>query len=155
MLLGAALLIPPLAAAAGPPEGATTSRIPMRVRFGETDQMGIVHHGSYLLYVEQARVEFLMRRGVSYADWAARDIHLPVVDARVRYRVAAVFPDLLEIETWVGELTRVSLRFDYRVMRGTTVLAEAYTTLACVDGQRTPRRMPPEVVEALQRPELG
>ncbi len=126
----------------------------MRVRFGETDLMGIVHHASYLLYVEQARVEYLMRRGVNYADWAARDIHLPVVDARVRYRQAALFPDLLEVETWVGELTRVSVRFDYRIFRGELVLAEAYTTLACVDGQRAPKRLPPQVVEAVTRAEL-
>jgi len=115
--------------------------------------MGIVHHASYLLYVEQARVEYLLRRGVNYADWTARDIHLPVVDARVRYRTAAVFPDLLEIETWIGELTRVTVRFDYRIFRGETVLAEAYTTLACVDGNRTPRRIPPEVIDAVTRAE--
>jgi len=147
------VIVPPIGATHGPGEGATTSRIPLRVRFGETDLMGIVHHASYLLYVEQARVEYLLRRGVNYADWTARDIHLPVVDARVRYRTAAVFPDLLEIETWIGELTRVTVRFDYRIFRGETVLAEAYTTLACVDGNRTPRRIPPEVIDAVTRAE--
>lgn len=147
------MIVPPIGATQGPKEGVTSSRIPLRVRFGETDLMGIVHHSSYLLYVEQARVEYLLRRGVNYADWTARDIHLPVVDARVRYRSAALFPDELEIETWVGELTRVSVRFDYRVFRGPTVLAEAYTTLACVDGQRLPKRLPPEVIDAVTRPE--
>ena len=115
--------------------------------------MGIVHHASYLLYVEQARVEYLLRRGVNYADWAARDLHLPVVDARVRYRQAALFPDALEVETWIGDVTRVSLRFDYRIVRGEDVLAEAYTTLACVDGRRAPKRLPPEVLDAIRRPE--
>ena len=53
----------------------------MRVRFAETDLMGIVHHASYLLYCELGRVEWLRKRGVTYADWAAKGVHLPVVEA--------------------------------------------------------------------------
>jgi acyl-CoA thioester hydrolase len=109
------------------------SRTELRVRFCETDLMGIVHHRNYLAYFEAGRVDWLRRRGVTYADWAAAGTHLPVVDASVRYRVPAKFDDVLEVETVLGELRAVSLRYDYRVLRGTTVLAEGSTKLACVD----------------------
>ncbi len=147
------MIVPPIAASAGPNEGVTVSRVPIRVRFAETDLMGIVHHASYLIYVEEARVEYLLRRGANYADWAARGTHFPVVDARLRYRTAAMFPDQLEVEVWVGETTRVSCRFDYRIWRGTTRIAEAYTTLACVDDNRAPKRLPADVLAVLASPE--
>lgn len=147
------MIVPPIAASSGPKEGVTISRVPIRVRFAETDLMGIVHHASYLIYVEEARVEYLLRRGANYADWAARGTHFPVIDARVRYRAAAAFPDRLEVEVWVGEATRVSVRFDYRIWRDTTLIAEAYTTLACVDDSRAPKRVPPDVLAVLASPE--
>lgn len=147
------MIVPPIAASEGPKPGVAVSRVPIRVRFAETDLMGIVHHASYLIYVEEARVEYLLRRGANYADWAARGVHFPVIDARVRYRAAAAFPDRLEVECWVGEATRVSVRFDYRILRGDTVIAEAYTTLACVDHTRVPKRVPPDVLTVLSSPE--
>lgn len=147
------MIVPPIAASEGPKPGVTSSRVAIRVRFGETDLMGIVHHGSYLTYVEEARVEYLLRRGANYADWAARGVHFPVIDARVRYRAAALFPERLEVECWVGEATRVSVRFDYRIHRGEQLIAEAYTTLACVDESRAPKRVPPDVLEVLARAE--
>jgi len=147
------VIVPPIAASEGPKEGVTVSRVPIRVRFAETDLMGIVHHASYLIYIEEARVEYLLRRGANYADWAARGTHFPVIDARVRYRTAAVFPDSLTIEVWAGEVTRVSVRFDYRIWRDTTLIAEAYTTLACIDDNRAPKRVPPDVLAVLASPE--
>lgn len=147
------VLVPPLAASEGPKDGVTVSRVRIRVRFAETDLMGIVHHASYLLYVEEARVEYLRRRGARYAEWVARDMHFPVVDARLRYRAAAVFGDELDVEVWIGQSTRVAVRFDYRIWRDQAVLAEGYTTLACVDAGRAPRRIPPEILDLMLGPE--
>ena len=98
------------------PERAIT-RSRLRVRFCETDLMGIVHHSNYLAYFEAGRVEWLRRRGVTYADWAARGIHLPVVEASVRYRAPARFDDVIAIETRLVELRAASLRFEYRMER--------------------------------------
>jgi acyl-CoA thioester hydrolase len=112
---------------------AATSVVPLRVRFGETDLMGIVHHGSYLVYFEVGRVEWLRRRGVTYADWADKGVHLPVVEAQARYLAPARFDDALEIETTLAELRTVSLRFRYRVKRDGKVLAEGFTRLGCID----------------------
>lgn len=127
----------------------------MRVRFFETDLMGIVHHASYLTYFEAARVEWLRRRGVTYADWARRGIHLPVVEATTRYRAPAHFDDVLEIETRLTELKSHSVRFEYRTRRGPLVIAEGGTRLACVGADHKLVRIPHEVKDVLERGELS
>jgi acyl-CoA thioester hydrolase len=131
------------------------SRYVVRVRFGETDLMGIVHHAAYLSYFEAGRVEFLHRRGIEYTDWASRGMHLPVVEARLRYRKTARFDERLLVDTRLGEVTRVTLRFDYRVLRegSEELVAEGHTLLACVDDGHVPRRIPADVAEVLQGPE--
>lgn len=129
----------------------------MRVRFGETDLMGIVHHGAYLLYFEAGRVEYLHRRGVEYLEWARRGLHLPVVEACIRYRKTARFDERLIVETRLGKLERVTVRFDYRVLREGSnpeeLVAEGHTLLACVGDDHAPRRIPPDVLEILRSPE--
>src|ERR1700729_4335729 len=96
---------------------ASLTRVPLRPRFCETDQMGIVHHANYLVYFEAGRVEWLRRRGVAYATWANRGLHLPVIEATVRYRAPASFDDEVWVETRLAELRPVSLRFAYRLTR--------------------------------------
>lgn len=120
----------------------STSAIPLRVRFCETDLMGIVHHGSYLLYFEAGRVEWLRRRGVTYADWASKGVHLPVVEARVTYQAPARFDDLLDVETTLAELRTVSLRFTYRIMRDGKSIAQGMTRLGCIDESHKLLRIP-------------
>src|ERR1044071_7606347 len=71
-----------------------TSRMSLRVRFCETDLMGIVHHANYLAYLEAGRVDWLRKRGVTYASWAAQGRHLPVVEVGVQYRAPARFDDV-------------------------------------------------------------
>lgn len=130
------------------------SIIETRVRFFETDLMGIVHHASYLTYFEAARVEWLRRRGVTYAEWARRGIHLPVVEAATRYRAPAHFDDVLSIETSLTELKSHSVRFAYRTLRGALVIAEGTTRLACVGQDHKLVRIPAEVKDVLGRGEL-
>ncbi len=90
-----------------------TSHSEVVVRFCETDMMGVVHHANYLVYCEAARVDWLHKRGVRYADWELLGVHLPVVEARVRFRQPARFQDRLAIETTLVELSRVAVRFRY------------------------------------------
>jgi acyl-CoA thioester hydrolase len=115
--------------------------------------MGIVHHANYLAYFEMGRVEWLRRRGVTYADWTRRGLHLPVVDADVRYRAPARFYDTLVVEARLVELRAASLRFEYRLERGTELLAEGSTRLACIGSNQKPQRFPPEVLSVLVSPE--
>jgi acyl-CoA thioester hydrolase len=131
------------------------SVVRVRVRFCETDLMGIVHHGSYPAYLEVARVEWLRRRGVAYGEWAGRGLHLAVVEMSLRYRTPARFDDELDVEATLALVRAASMRFDYRAVRASdgALVAEASTLLACVDDQGAPRRMKPEVAEVLGRPE--
>ena len=129
----------------------------MRVRFCETDLMGIVHHGSYPAYLEVARVEWLRRRGVAYGNWASRGLHLAVVEMNLRYRTPARFDDELDVEASLALVRAASMRFDYRLLRvaDAALVAEGSTLLACVNEAGAPRRMSPEVAEVLARPEAG
>lgn len=127
----------------------STSTMQTRVRFAETDLMGIVHHSSYLLYFEAGRVEWLRDRGVTYADWAARGVHLPVVEANVVYKAPARFDDLILVETSLSELRAVSLKYSYRVLRGEQLLIEGFTRLACIDADHTLLRIPEEMRDVL------
>ncbi|MFI5300612.1 MAG: acyl-CoA thioesterase [Polyangiales bacterium] len=151
------MIIPPLDASAGPPPGRPVTRTSAVVRFAETDLMGIVHHANYLLYVEEARVAFLTRRGIDFLEWTAKHVYFPVVDARLRYRSAANFLDVLDTDVWIGETSRVTVRFDFRISRTAndkrTTLCEGYSTIACVDEARAPKRIPPEISAALVREE--
>jgi acyl-CoA thioester hydrolase len=134
-----------------PASAATRSAV--RVRFCDTDLMGIVHHANYLAYFEMGRVEWLRRRGVTYADWTLRGVHLPVVDVSVRYRAPARFDDALVVEARLVELRPASVRFDYRLERERVLLAEGSTRLACIGEERRTQRFPPDILEVLASPE--
>ncbi len=121
------------------------------VRFAETDLMGIVHHSNYLLYFEAARVEWLKARGVSYDDWVRAGVHLPVVDAKLRYGRPARFDDALSVAARVVEVTRVTARFHYEITRdgdGASI-CDGETRLACVGPNLRPRRWPADIERLL------
>jgi acyl-CoA thioester hydrolase len=140
------------------PEHCVTHLV-VRARFCETDLMGIVHHGTHLQYFEAGRIEYLRRRGLDYTRLTERGIHLPVVEAAVRYRRAIFFDQLVSVETRLVELGRVKVGFAYRLLDVASgpeaVLAEGSTMLACVDASRVPRKLPAEATELLLRAELG
>jgi acyl-CoA thioester hydrolase len=133
-----------------------------RIGVGETDMMGIVHHGHYVDYFERGRLEYMRRRGVSYKEFVARGYHMPVIELNVRYRKPAYFDDLLRVETRLAGLTRVTVRFDYVLRRardsdsegGTDLLLEATVMLACIDARHRPRGLPEDVVQMLLLAEL-
>lgn len=127
----------------------------LRVRFCDTDLMGIVHHGNYFAYFEAGRVEWLRRRGVTYADWAARGVHLPVVEANAHYFAPARFDDLIEVRTTLAELRTVSLRFTYEIRRSDKLLTRGTTRLGCIDADHKLLRIPPEMRDVLLAGEIG
>ena len=120
----------------------SSSVITFRVRFFETDLMGIVHHAAYLTYFEAGRVEWLRRRGVTYADWANKGVHLPVVEAHLNYRLPARFDDELEVKTTLSELRTVSLRFTYEITKDGHMIANGVTRLGCIDASHKLLRIP-------------
>lgn len=134
------------------------SRYTVRVRFTDTDLMGIAHHANYLTYFEAARVEYMRRRGLAYDTWVKLGFHLPVVEARIRYRKTARFDELLTVEARLTELTRVRVRFDYVLERRDgagppEILADGFTLLACVGQDHRLSRMPAQADAILRGPE--
>ena len=136
---------------------AARSTVRVRVRFCETDLMGIVHHGNYAAWLEVARVEWLRRRGVAFATWASRGLHLAVVELSLRFRTPARFDDEIDVETTLALVRAASFRFDFRLVRVAdgALIAEASTLLACVTLEGAARRMTPEVAEVLGRSEAA
>jgi acyl-CoA thioester hydrolase len=132
----------------------STTTSELRVRFCETDLMGIVHHATYLVYFEAGRVEWLRRRGITYADWTSRGVQVPVATAQVQYRAPSRFDDLLAVHTTLTKVRSVSLDFTYRITRGETLVAEGFTRLACIDAAGKLLRMPEEIRAALRAGEL-
>ena len=105
----------------------------IRVRYQETDCMKVVYYGHYLTYFEVGRVEFLRQQGIPISE-VDQKVHLPVVEATVRYVRPAHLDDLLEVRCWVSERKRASFRFAYEIVdeRGQTVASGA-TLHACWD----------------------
>jgi acyl-CoA thioester hydrolase len=124
---------------------ASVSRL--RVRYAETDQMGVAWHGCYFAWFEVGRTELLRERGMSYRELEAQDLHLPVVEARASYRRPARYDDLLEIRTELAGHSGARVSFNYEVHRAGTPgpLATGFTAHAAVDGRGRPRRLPAEL----------
>ena len=125
-----------------------SGEIQIRVRYAETDRMGLLHHANYLVYFEQARTELLRARGVSYRDLEDQGYLLVIVKAEVRYRSPAHYDDLLTVRTTVTRTGPVRLEHKYEVFRDGTLLAEGSTTLACVDRAGKLQAMPTWLSEA-------
>lgn len=122
----------------------------LRVIYGDTDQMGVVYYANYLRWFEAGRSEFLREKGLSYAEFEAREkMGLPVTEASVRYLQSAHFDDLVVVETRLVQIRRASARFEYRVVRGDDLLATGLTVHACVDGGGRIRRLPEDFLSKL------
>jgi acyl-CoA thioester hydrolase len=127
--------------------------MPHPVRVVETDLMGVVHHATYLVYFEAGRVDWLHKRGVAYDDWAKQGIHLPVVDAKLRYRKPARFDEELTVVTTCAAVTRATVRFVYRIERAGELLCEGETLLACVGSELYAKRLPDAIRSVFGSPE--
>jgi acyl-CoA thioester hydrolase len=105
----------------------------IRVRYPEADPMGYLHHSVYLQYMEMGRIELLRKLGHSYADLERQGVFFVVVKAEIRYRAPARFDDELTLITRLVRQTHVRIDHAYELRKDTTLIAEASTTIACVD----------------------
>ena len=124
----------------------------VRVRYAETDQMGVAYHGNYFAWFEVGRTDLLRAQGLTYKQLEGQDVRLPVIEAHVRYLRPALYDDVLEIRTRLVEMTGVRLQFEYDVVRSGDgdALAQATTSHAAVDGRGRPRRLPEDLRSRLQ-----
>ena len=119
---------------------------PLLVRYGETDQMGVVHHSNYLRYFEVARLEWLSALGVSYASMEKEGLIMPVIDIKATYKTPALFDDSLTIYVFLSELPRVKIIFSYEIKnQKDEIVCNGETTLAFLNAEtRKPVRCPEE-----------
>lgn len=122
-------------AATFPPMAALQHTISIRVRYPEVDAMGYLHHSRYFQYFEMGRVELLRSMGHSYADLEKAGIFFAVVKVDCRYRAPARYDEELTLTTRIVKQTTVRIDHEYQLRRGETILAEASTTIACVNKQ--------------------
>lgn len=99
----------------------------LRVRFAETDQMGVAHHSAYVVWCEAARVEWLRERGLSYREMEEAGLSLAVSRFEARYRAAAYFDDELDVVAILVEVRSRRVAYRYRVERGGELLATAFS----------------------------
>lgn len=129
----------------------------IRVRYGETDQMGHAYYANYLYWFEQARGTWCRKRGFSYKSLEEMGYFLPVVEAHARYRGEVRYDDVISVKVWVSEIKRAAIRFDYAIRNEETrVLAtEGYTWHVLMGTERKAVSIPPVVREMLERvPEI-
>ena len=119
----------------------------LRVRYAETDQMGVAYHANYLVWFEVARCEWFRGTGRTYSGLEASGTALPVIEAHRLSRRAARYDDEVRIRTRAQLLSPVRLRFDYAVLREgeEQPAASGWTIHGAVDRAGHPRRLPPEV----------
>ena len=116
----------------------------VRVRYAETDKMGIVYYANYLVWFEVGRTDLLRERGWSYREMEGDGLSLPVVEAACAYRRPALYDDELEVRTTGVLLSPVRVRFDYQVVRPAdeATVAEGHTVHASLDRNGRPARLP-------------
>jgi len=125
----------------------------IRVRYGETDRMGYLHHGNYALFFEEGRTELMRALGAAYREMEEEGILLPVVSLTVAYRTPALYDELLTVRSIVRELPRATLTFEYEIRHPDgSLVATGSTAHAFVDREsRAPRRPPRSFLELLRQ----
>lgn len=123
-----------------------------RVRYAETDQMGVVYHGNYAQYLEMGRVEWLRALGITYKSMEDNGVMLPVISLHIDYKKSALYDDLVTVETSLASRPLVKIAFDYKVFNESgELLATAHTVLAFMDKNTgKPIKCPDYILEKLE-----
>jgi acyl-CoA thioester hydrolase len=119
----------------------------LRVRYAETDQMGVAHHANYLPWFEVGRCEWLRSLGWSYHDMEADGTLLPVIEAHCNYRQSLRYDDEIEVRTRGSLLSPVRIQFTYDIVRpaDAVIAASGHTIHAATDAGGKPRRLPERI----------
>ena len=126
--------------------------IELRVRYGETDQMGVVYYGNYAQYFEVGRVEWLRKLGVSYKQMEEGGIMLPVTSLSVKFKKPARYDDVIKVKTQLVKIPSVTIEFNYEITNDQNeILATGNTSLVFIDINRNrPTRCPQYLLDKLQ-----
>jgi acyl-CoA thioester hydrolase len=125
----------------------------VRVRYAETDQMGIVYYANYFIWFEIGRTDFCHQQGFAYRDMEQQDgLYIMVAEARCRYKAPARYDDEIQVRTWLSACRKRVLTFGYEIYRASTdeVLAEGETVHVITDRNGRPRALPEKYRELLE-----
>lgn len=121
--------------------------IEIRVRYCETDAMGFLHHSHYISYFESGRTELLRAQGGNYRRMEELGLFFVVADVSVKYRQSARYDDLLTLRTIIEQMGPVKLKHRYELTRAGVLIAEATSTLACLNREGAIQRIPENLTE--------
>ncbi len=126
--------------------------IEVRVRYGETDQMGVVYHGNYTQYFEIGRIEWLRKFGISYKQMEEEGIMLPVISLAINYKRSARYDDVIKVKTQLVKFPSATIEFYYEITNESgVVLTTGNTTLVFIDmGRNKPTKCPAYILDKLQ-----
>jgi acyl-CoA thioester hydrolase len=128
-----------------------TSETRFRVRYAETDQMGMVYYANYLIWMEVGRTDFCRQCGFTYRELEREEkTYLTVAEATCRYHAPARYDDEILIETEMARAKSRLVEFSYRIKCGGTLLAEGQTIHVVIGADGKPRSMPPRYLELLK-----
>ncbi|MEZ5290248.1 MAG: thioesterase family protein [Vicinamibacterales bacterium] len=119
----------------------------IRVRYAETDQMGVAYHSNYFVWFEVARTDWLRDQGVTYRALEQEGYFLPVIDARCEYRAAARYDDDLTVTATARLVSPVRVAFDYEISSPSAIVAVGATVHATLDRAGRPVRVPVRIKE--------
>ncbi|HEY9450947.1 MAG TPA: thioesterase family protein [Gemmatimonadaceae bacterium] len=130
-----------------------TSSLELRVRYAETDMMGVVYHSNYLVWCEIGRTDHIRSSGMTYRQMEEAGILLAVAEATIRYRAPARYDDLIRVETMLTDVSSRAVTFEYLITNAATTerLATARTVLIALDPSHRVIKLPLDIRERLER----
>ncbi|MBP1745679.1 MAG: ybgC [Deltaproteobacteria bacterium] len=123
---------------------------PIRVRYADTDTMGVVYYGTYPIYFEVGRAEYMRSKGFPYRKFEETGFHLVVVHLEAKYYNTAAYDDLLTVRTSITELKSRGLAFHYEVFRDGALIVEGKTKHICTNSDKKTVVIPPSLFEILK-----
>ncbi len=123
----------------------------LKVRYAETDKMGIVYYANYLVWFEVGRTEYLLAEGLDYRNVEKEGFYMAVVESFCAYKAPARYGDSIIVQTWPSDVKNSSLKFNYKVLRkdDDILLEEGYTTHVMIDKNVKPRKIPENIRKIL------
>jgi acyl-CoA thioester hydrolase len=124
----------------------------IRVRYKDTDRMGVVYYGNYLTFFEVGRAEYMRAVGYPYSELEGKGSALAVIEASAKYMANVGYDEVIHVKTCVAEIGRVRLRFDYEIYsENNTLLVTGFTVHACINNDKKPVRIPDTLISAVEK----
>ncbi len=125
--------------------------VPVRVRYADTDMMGVVYHANYSVFFEIGRSEYMRQKGFTYREFEEMGYHLVVTGMEAKYYNSATYDDLITVRTRISELQSRGLTFHYAIYRDKTLLVEGITKHLCITNNKKPVVIPPHLLNILRK----